>query len=92
MQQLGKHIPAATNTHATIEETVYNQRIGTHNNKSIAGNGVFHSFRAKVIIKKNLMEFRDASLPGYGLGSGGIELREPPDVAVGRTIEMMTRK
>jgi hypothetical protein len=27
---LGKHIPAATNTHATIEEPVSKQRIGKH--------------------------------------------------------------
>jgi hypothetical protein len=35
---------------------------------------------------------RDASLPGYELGSRGIELREPPELIVGRIIEMMARK
>jgi hypothetical protein len=49
------------------------------------------------VIKKQrrsfeLVEFRDASLPGYKPGSRGTELRESPEVAVGRIIEMMTRK
>jgi hypothetical protein len=39
-----------------------------------------------------LVEFRDASLPGYELCSTDIELRESPKVAVGRIIEMMARK
>jgi hypothetical protein len=32
------------------------------------------------------VEFRDASLPGYGLGSRGMELKSP-ELAIGRKIE-----
>jgi hypothetical protein len=30
----------------------------------------------KSSVEKNLVEFRDASLPGYEVGSRGIEMRE----------------
>jgi hypothetical protein len=33
------------------------------------------------------VEFLDASLPVYALGSRGTELKEPPELAVGRIIE-----
>jgi hypothetical protein len=35
------------------------------------------------------VEFRDANVPLYELRSRGIEMREPPEVAIGR---IMTRK
>jgi hypothetical protein len=40
---------------------------------------------------KDLAEFREASLPGHELGSRDIQLRESPEVTVGRIIEKMAK-
>jgi hypothetical protein len=42
-----------------------------------------------VVIKKNSVKFRETNLPGYELGSKGVELKESKVVAFGRIIEMM---
>jgi hypothetical protein len=44
------------NTHTTIEEPVSKERIGKHNNRDIAGNVVFYSDRAKMVIKESSVE------------------------------------
>jgi hypothetical protein len=46
-EQIGKHIPVATNTHSTIEESVSKQWIGKHTTIGFAGNGVFCLVHAK---------------------------------------------
>jgi hypothetical protein len=46
-EPIGKHIPAATNTHTTIEESVSKQRIGKHTTIGVVGNRVFCSILAK---------------------------------------------
>jgi hypothetical protein len=47
-EPIGKHIPAATNTHATIEEPFYKQRIGKHTTRDVVENRVFCSVLANL--------------------------------------------
>jgi hypothetical protein len=65
MQLCGTHISAAVNQHATLEEVVFS--VGLLHNEDLA--------------QLESIEFRDASLPGYELGSRGIELRESMEAA-----------
>jgi hypothetical protein len=53
---LGKHIPAATNTHATIEEPVSKQQIGKHTAMGVLLETVFLFGPCKVVIKKRPVE------------------------------------
>jgi hypothetical protein len=92
-QRLGKHIPAATNTHATIEESVFKQRIGKRITIAVLPATVFpvrsmQSGYKEEFNWEELAEFRDARLPGYEFESRGIELKQSPEVAVCRVIEM----
>jgi hypothetical protein len=75
-QVLGKHIPAATNTHATIEEPASKQQIRKHATIGVLLETVFSVRSVQSVYKKSSVEFRDVSLPGYELWSRGIELRE----------------
>jgi hypothetical protein len=91
-----KHIPPTTYTHA-IEESVSKQRIGEHTTIGVLLETVFSLLSMQSGYKEefrweDLVEFRDASPPGYKLGSRGNELKESLEVAVGRIIETMARK
>jgi hypothetical protein len=82
-QLLGKHIPAATNTQATVQTSVAWQRCCKHAFPTIERLNFLHG-TCKVVIKKSSepgssnkgwrVEFRNTSLPGYELWSRGIEL------------------
>jgi hypothetical protein len=66
-QRLGKHIPAATNTHATIEEPVSKQPIGKHRKIGVLQETVFsvrfvQSGYKEEFSWEKLVEFRDMSL------------------------------
>jgi hypothetical protein len=63
----------------TIEEPVSNERIGKHITIEILLEIEFsvrsvQSGYKEEFSSEELVKFRDASLPGYELGSGGIEL------------------
>jgi hypothetical protein len=72
-QLLSKHIPAATNMQTTIEELplLCNGALNIPSEKQrlcfLRG-----LCRGVIRMTKKIVEFRDASLPGYELGSGGI--------------------
>jgi hypothetical protein len=53
---ISKHIPTATNTHATIGEPVSKQRIGKHTTVGVVGNGVFCLVHAEWFITKSSVE------------------------------------
>jgi hypothetical protein len=78
-QRLGKHIPVATNTHAPIEEPVSKQRIGKHSVIRVLLETVLSVRSVQSGYKEEfsweeIVEFRDASLQGYELGTRGREL------------------
>jgi hypothetical protein len=54
-QRINKYIPAATNTHAAIEEPVSKQRIGKHNNWGCWKRCLLFS-PCKVVITKSSVE------------------------------------
>jgi hypothetical protein len=73
-QWLGKHIPAGTNTHATIEEPNSKQRIGKHT-KGVLLEAVF-SVRSVKGGWEELVEFQSSRW------ADSWELMEAPEMAV----------
>jgi hypothetical protein len=55
-QLFGKNIPAATNTHAIIEQPVSKERIGKHTAIGVLFETVFSVRSVKVVIKESSVE------------------------------------
>jgi hypothetical protein len=87
-QRLGKHIPAGTNARNN-KTSIARQRGSKH--ASITIEAVFSAWSVQNGYKeafgsieqdRTVVEFRGNSLPGYELGSGGIELSSVFELAV----------
>jgi hypothetical protein len=93
-QRLGKHIPTGTNE-SKNRTSIARQRITKH--ASLTIESVFSAWSVRSGYKEvfgsieqpSRVEFRDASLPGYELGSRGIELSRVFGIG---SLKIMARK